>query len=251
MSTLPTIDIIIPNFNKAKYLDQCLSSIISQTYKNWIIYLIDDNSTDNSKELLNNFKKFNNIKIFILDKNKGPSHCRNLGINKSNSEYVAFMDSDDFWPEHKLERQMKSIKKFNHDFSYTDYRFFFKDNLKNTKKSFLPNSYDYKSFLNHSSMSTSSIIVKRTLLNQINFKDVNHEDYLFKCDLLRKGEIAFKAENTYVYYRINKLNRSSNKLRNIINLWKINKENNNLDFFSNMKSIIYISLNSLKKYGWK
>ena len=56
MVKLPAIDIIIPNYNKAKYLNQCLDSILSQTYKNWKIYLVDDNSTDNSEKFLKNMK---------------------------------------------------------------------------------------------------------------------------------------------------------------------------------------------------
>ena len=73
MVNQPTIDIIIPNFNKAKYLNQCLNSIISQTYKNWKIFLIDDNSKDNSKNILKQFEGNKNIEIFYLDENKGPS----------------------------------------------------------------------------------------------------------------------------------------------------------------------------------
>ena len=73
MVNQPTIDIIIPNFNKAKYLDECLNSIINQTYKKWKIYLIDDNSNDNSSQILKKYEKFDNIKIFNLKENKGPS----------------------------------------------------------------------------------------------------------------------------------------------------------------------------------
>ena len=65
MVKLPTIDIIIPNYNKAKYLNQCLDSIISQTYKSWKIYLVDDNSTDNSEEILQKYEKFDNINFFF------------------------------------------------------------------------------------------------------------------------------------------------------------------------------------------
>ena len=53
-------------------------------------------------------------------------------------------------------------------------------------------------------MSTSSIIVKKTIIEKIYFKDVNHEDYLFKCDILKDGNLSFKIFNTFVYYRINK-----------------------------------------------
>ena len=246
-----TIDIIIPNFNKAKYLSQCLDSIISQTYKNWKVYLIDDNSNDNSKEILSKYQNIENIKIFILKKNKGPAYCRNLGIQKSNSKLIAFLDSDDYWPEDKLEKQINYMLSTNCNFTYTDFCFFFNDNFKKKKMTNLPSKYDYDTFLNHSSMSTSSIIIKREILNSILFEKVNHEDYLFKCDLFKKGEIAYKIKDTYVFYRINKNNRSSNKLKNIISLWRINKEKNNLNLLANLKSIFFIGLNSLKKYGWK
>ena len=66
MVNQPIIDIIIPNFNKAKYVKQCLDSIISQTYKNWKIYFIDDNSNDETKEVLKDFENIDNIKIIYL-----------------------------------------------------------------------------------------------------------------------------------------------------------------------------------------
>ena len=70
----PNIDIIISNFNKGKYLKECLDSIFKQTYKYWKIYLVDDCSNDNSQEILNKYEKLDNIKIFRLKKNQGPSY---------------------------------------------------------------------------------------------------------------------------------------------------------------------------------
>ena len=247
----PAIDIIIPNYNKAKYLNQCLDSIISQTYKNWKVYLIDDNSKDNSMEIIQKYQNFDNINFFHLKNNKGPSFCRNYGIEKSSSEFLAFMDSDDFWPKEKLEKQINHMIKNNYNFTYTDFNFFFNDNENKASVAKLPLFFDYKNFIFHSSMSTSSIIISRKSLGDTRFKQVNHEDYLFKCDVLRKGEIAFKAKDTYVYYRINNNNRSSNKLKNLFSLWNINNNQNKLNFFTNLKSILLISFNSLKKYGWK
>ncbi len=246
-----TIDIIIPNFNKAKYLSQCLNSIIDQTYKNWKVYLIDDNSNDNSKEILSKYRNIENIKIFNFKENKGPAYCRNFGIQKSNSKLIAFMDSDDFWPKDKLEKQISKMLSINCNFTYTDYCFFYNDDINKKKMTNLSLKYNYDSFLKHSSMSTSSIIIRREILNNIFFQKVNHEDYLFKCDLLKKGEVAYKIEETFVFYRINKNNRSSNKIKNVISLWQINKNKNNLSFFTNLKSIFFIGLNSFKKYGWK
>ena len=115
----------------------------------------------------------------------------------------------------------------------------------------MPLFLDYKNFILKSSMSTSSIIISRNSLGNVRFKDVDQEDYLFKCDLLKKGETAFNSKDTFVYYRINKNNRSANKLKNLVSLWQINKIHNQLNFFTNLKFLFFISINSLKKYGWK
>ncbi len=251
MVKLPTIDIIIPNYNKAKYLKQCLDSIISQTYKNWKIYLVDDNSNDNSEEVLQKYQNFDNFNFFLLKENKGPAFCRNYGIEKSASDYLAFMDSDDFWPKDKLEKQLNEMLKNNYSFTYTNYNYFYRDNEKKTKLVNLPLFLDFKSFLLQSSMSTSSIIISRKALGNIRFKDVEQEDYLFKCDLLKNVETAFNIKDTHVFYRINTKSRSGNKLKNILSVWKINKLQNKLNFFANLKSVFFISVNSLKKYGWK
>ena len=247
----PDIDIIIPNYNKAKYLNQCLDSILSQTYKNWKIYLVDDNSHDDSTKIFKRYENIDNINFFLLKENKGPAFCRNYAIDKSSSEFVAFMDSDDFWPKDKLKKQINEMLKNDYNFTYTDYNFFLNDNEEKIKTIKMPLFLDYKNFILKSSMSTSSIIISRNSLGNVRFKNVDQEDYLFKCDLLKKGETAFNSKDTFVYYRINKNNRSANKLKNFVSLWQINKIHNHLNFFTNLKSLFFISINSLKKYGWK
>ena len=247
----PDIDIIIPNYNKAKYLNQCLDSILSQTYKNWKIYLVDDNSHDDSTKIFKRYENIDNINFFLLKENKGPAFCRNYAIDKSSSEFIAFMDSDDFWPKDKLKKQINEMLKNDYNFTFTDYNFFLNDNEEKIKTVKMPLFLDYKNFILKSSMSTSSIIISRNSLGNVRFKNVDQEDYLFKCDLLKKGETAFNSKDTFVYYRINKNNRSANKLKNLVSLWKINKIHNQLNFFTNLKSLFFISINSLKKYGWK
>ena len=249
MNTTPSIDIIIPNYNKAKYLKECLESVINQTYKNWKIYLIDDFSNDDSRRILNDYRSYDNIKLIFTDKNYGPHHCRNLGIEQSNSDYEAFLDSDDFWPKEKLNLQIKDKLKNDLDFTYTDISYFKDSTVK--KKIELPNFYDLSNFILSSTMSTSSILLKREIISKIKFKDVMHEDYLFKCDILRENINAIKIKNTFVFYRMTKQNRSSNKFNNLFNLWRINKKFNQLSFFKNIKSVLSISFNSLKNYGWK
>ena len=66
MVNLPTIDIIIPNYNKGKYIEECINSVLNQSYKNWQLYFIDDNSTDNSREIISKFKNYRNDYAFAI-----------------------------------------------------------------------------------------------------------------------------------------------------------------------------------------
>ena len=103
-----SIDIILPNFNKSEYLKETIESVLNQTFQNWKLYIIDDCSTDKSFEVLNYYKQNEKINILKLKKNKGPSFCRNLGIRISNSNFISFIDSDDYWDKNKLKDQRSS-----------------------------------------------------------------------------------------------------------------------------------------------
>ena len=126
----------MPNYNKDQFIKEAIDSVVNQNYKNWKLIVIDGASTDNSKKILEKFEKsFNNIKVIYLKKRKNTAFARNLGIRLSKSEYIAFLDSDDYWPYNKLTEQISFMKKFNFNFTYTDYiPFVFKDNKKIYKK---------------------------------------------------------------------------------------------------------------------
>ena len=249
------VDIIIPNYNKAKYLEDAIKSVLGQKYTNWSLYIIDDNSKDGSVKILEKFRDNSKITIVLLKKNKGPSFCRNLGMRISSSEYISFLDSDDMWKKEKLSKQIDFMKKNKFEFSFTDYEIFFENT--NGKKIFIKptnieNVIDYSKFIHNSSINSSTMILKRSSIKNLKFKRINKlEDYLFKCELLKKGVLANKSQDVSAYYRVLRSSRSSQRLKNLFFLWKINKKYNKLNFFSNLLSLFMISINSLKKYGLK
>ena len=245
------IDIIIPNYNKSQYLEECINSVVSQTFKNWKLYIVDDFSTDNSLQVIEKYNTLNNINIIKLKKNKGPAFCRNLGVRISSSPYISFLDSDDLWAKNKLEKQIIFMIKNKFSFTFSDYYWFKNINSKDYKSTQISNSLSFREFLNNSSINSSTMILKRDIIKNTRFKNVNHEDYLFKCDILRSGVVAYKINDKLAYYRIIKTSRSSNKFVNLFYLWKINSKYNKLNFFKNLISVISISINSLKKYGFK
>ena len=146
------------------------------------------------------------------------------------------------------------MEKFNHIFTYSDYTPFIEKNNKKIfkKKIISPNSFNYNEFINNTSISSSSMMIKRSHIGTLKFPKVKtFEDYTFKCKILMKGITAVKIESGNAFYRITKNSLSSNKLRNLYWLWLINKNHNKLSILENIKSLISISLSSLKKYGYK
>ena len=248
------VDVILPNYNKAEFLEEAINSVTTQTYKNWHLYIVDDYSTDNSRQIIDKFANLKNVTIIALNKNKGPSFCRNYAMRISKSKYISFIDSDDSWKNNKLEKQISFMEKNNLTITYTDYTPFFENNGKRKikKKTFLKDYFNYGTFIKNSSINTTTMIIARSILGSHRFRKIKLlEDYLFKCQLLKNKNIAKKVNEDLAFYRILNKSRSSQRLKNIYWLWNINKNYNKLNFLQNVISIFFISINSIKKYGIK
>lgn len=101
--------IIVPVYNTEKYIDKCLKSIFSNTYKNFEVIIVNDGSTDKTENIINKYiKKYDNI-IYIKQKNMGLSLARNNGVKKATGDYLLFIDSDDYVEKNLLENINKNI----------------------------------------------------------------------------------------------------------------------------------------------
>ena len=124
---MPFVTIIIPYKSNLKYLFLALNSVFNQSYKNFKLIIIYDNINKKDLEKIQiflkkkkYFKKFN-TKIIQNKKNFGAGESRNIAIRKSNSKYIAFLDSDDIWSKNKLKIQVDYMEKNNIPFSHTSY----------------------------------------------------------------------------------------------------------------------------------
>src|SRR5690554_4373775 len=107
----PLISVVIPVYNAEKTIQKTLQSVIDQTFDNFEIFLIDDGSTDSSKELIEEFMSVHpKTKIFYFhQENKGASAARNVGLKRATGEYIALLDSDDVWHKDKISLQLKAF----------------------------------------------------------------------------------------------------------------------------------------------
>ena len=185
----PLVSIIIPTYNHAKFIRKALNSVINQTYHNWEAIIIDNNSTDETYKI---FDKITDSRIRYLKINNNGiiAKSRNVGIKEANGEWIAFLDSDDFWSEEKLEVCIRNIND-SIDFIYHDL-----ESLHHIPKIFF-NSKKFigrqlnKPILNDILISTiskgtaigqSSVFIRKTILDKIggiseNKKLVASEDY--------------------------------------------------------------------------
>ena len=248
-----SVDIILPNYNSAPYLSETIDSIIRQTFKNWKLIIVDDNSNRETKKILKNYENKPNINIIWLKKNKRPGFCRNLAIRNSKSEYIAFIDADDIWEDEKRSKQLDFMIKNKYYFTYTNYLTFKSEDKHNNFNEISPeNFFTFEKFIKSTSIATSTMIVKRSSVGNIKFSNTKIcEDYFFKCEVLKKVNYAYCLPKNLTKYRIRKDSLQSNKIRNFYWIWYINKKFNKLNFFKNFMSLINISISSLKRYGFK
>lgn len=124
MST-PLVSIVIPTFNRAQYLPRAIDSVVRQTFTDWEIILIDDGSTDHTREwAARKAREFGDRFVFLRQDNQGCSAARNRGIDAARGRFVAFLDSDDEFLPTKLERQLRLFElRPELGFVFSDYRF--------------------------------------------------------------------------------------------------------------------------------
>lgn len=104
---MPKVSVIIPTYNRAARISRAINSVLSQTFNDYEIIIVDDGSTDDTAQVL---KQFNGKIKYIFQENQGSAVARNRGIQEARGEYIAFLDSDDFWVPEKLTEQVRILE---------------------------------------------------------------------------------------------------------------------------------------------
>lgn len=121
------ISIIVPVYNLQDYIERCLKSILSQTYENLEVLLVDDGSTDNSREIINKIAEYDNRVIPIFKENGGVTSARLAGIARATGEWIGFVDGDDEIEPDMYEFLLDNALKHNADISHCGYQMVFED----------------------------------------------------------------------------------------------------------------------------
>ena len=104
----PLVSIITPTFNRSDFIEQAVNSVLEQSYPNFELFIVDDGSTDDTKSRLESALEDPRVHYFYQP-NQGQSVARNLALSHASGDLICFLDSDNYWPEHKLENQITLI----------------------------------------------------------------------------------------------------------------------------------------------
>ena len=187
MKNYPLVSVIIPYHKKKFYFEKTINSILNQKYKNFEIILIYDDNNLEELDFLKKIKKnFKNIKLIINKKNIGAGLSRNKGILLSRGTYIAFCDADDIWKKNKLNLQIKFMRKYNLNFSHTNY-FIIDKNEKKIGKFKVKSKIEYQDLLKSCDIGLSTVIVKKTLLRKNLFCNLQtKEDFHLWLQIIKK-----------------------------------------------------------------
>lgn len=246
---MATVSIIMPTFNSGTYISVAIESVTSQIFTDWELIIIDDGSKDNTSEIVNHYSNSDNrIKYIRNAFNKGVSHARNIGLNIASGEYVAFLDSDDFWDVNFLKKMYDFCKKNNYNFCTASYHIF--DERKNKfKKSFLvEKKFNYYNLLKKNSISCLTVLVKKKLIGSTRMIEIKNEDYLFWLEIAKKVDWIYGNEECLATYRLRSGSRSSNKFKVLRARWQIYRKFENLGLISSIYYFLHYLYYSINKY---
>ena len=232
------VSVIVPVYNTEKYLNRCLDSLVNQSLKEIEILVINDCSTDNSKNILDEYeKKYQNIKVFHNKTNKGIGYNRNLGIKKASGEFIGFIDSDDWVEKNMFEKMYNKAKRDNLDLVICNY---FRKLMKEDELIDIESDFNIKYFDNTSLEKSPNLLLdintapwnklyKKELIENIKFpEDLKYEDAVFVMESLAEAKNIGMVEDKLNYYLVRSKSETTvmnEKVFDILTITKIIENN--------------------------
>lgn len=167
----------MPSYNHGRFISKSINSVINQSYINWELIIVDNNSEDGTKDVLKRYESEKRIKVYFVNNNGSIGYSRNIGVDKAKSDFIAFIDSDDYWKKNKLEKCIIYLKKYDLIFHDIEVNYLFK--TKRNKKSSTYNKIQkdpLKTLLLYGNpIANSSVITKKNILLKVGGIDESQE----------------------------------------------------------------------------
>ena len=242
------VSVIIPYYQDIENIETSVLSVLNQSYQKLEIIIIDNENTKISKNTLNALKKKSKkIKIIQNKKYNLAGIGRNIGIKNSKGDYIAFLDSDDYWHKDKIKLQLKKIYKNNIDVLFTNFVAINK-NKKILYKVKSPKNFKFDDLIKSCPICCSSVMIKKKCLKKIKFRKLKtKEDYDLWLSLSKSG-FSMNSLNKYLtYYHVRNSSLSSLHLNKLLNAFIIYNKYLKFSFQYSIYCVLRLYLNAFKK----
>lgn len=236
---MPLISIVTPSFNSNKFLSATINSILVQSFTDWELIVVDDCSTDDTVQLVQQFvEQDNRIKLIQLPENSGAAVARNTAIDAAMGRYITFLDSDDLWKEDKLEKQLDFMQKYNIDFSYAAYEKI-DENGKVIGRVGVPKKVTYSSLLKVCSVGCLTAMYDTAKLGKVYMPLIRkRQDLGLWLEILKKIPCGYGITDPLAQYRVRSDSISANKMDAAKYTWRLYREVERLNL---LRAIYYFS----------
>jgi len=248
-NTEDLISVVIPYYKKKKFIEETIKSVLEQTYQNFEIIIVYDDIDHQDLPYLNKIKNFDKrINLFINKKNMGAGISRNIAIDYSKGNFIAFLDSDDIWKKIKLESQIEFMKKNSLIVSHTSYDIINKHKkVISTRRA--RNFYAVNDLLKSCDIGLSTVIISKKI-KELNLQFPNlktKEDFVLWLSILKKNIpiIAF-TKNLSCWRKLDN-SLSTSVLQKLIDAYRVYNKHMNFNFIKSLYYVLCLSINFLKK----
>ena len=235
-------------YKKINFVINAINSVLNQSFQNFELILIYDDTNLSDLEIIKNkFKNNTKLKIIKNNENFGAGISRNIGISKSIGDIIAFIDSDDYWFREKLEKQLDFMNQNNLNFIFCSYE------KKISKKKSITiinpkEKLEYNDLIKSCDIGTSTVLIRKKIIDEELFPNLRtKEDYVAWLKIVKKGFYAHNLNETLVIWNSVKDSLSSKFFQKILDGFRVYY---NYEKFSFLKSLFYLlilSVNSMKK----
>lgn len=244
-----TVSIITPSYNANGYIDQMIQSVQSQSWEDWELLIVDDCSTDGTREKLQHYAELDQrIKVFYLSENSGAAIARNRGLQQARGRYVAFLDSDDAWKPDKLIKQLNFMQENAYAFTFTSYELMDQNGVPINKKVTAPQKMTYDDLLKNTIIGCLTVMIDRESIGDIQMPNLKtRQDMVTWLSILKRGFTAYGLDEVLAYYRIGNASISKNKIQAFKTNWYVYRKVEELNMLKAGWCFSHYAFNAIAK----